>query len=238
MTYNEWRDELKSNLLCVSESERRRVLDYYAEAYADRRDAGFTEREIIEDFGAPYDAAQRILSGRAEAEYFDSRNAEDVMGGKHEERQSKREDEKRGKEQSVAPPPQVYGGQTAQNAHPQPVKKPAPSRDDAWIFVLLCVIFAAPLFGLVITMVCITVSFCVAPFAVLIGGAAIIGEGIGVLFTSVGTGVCYIGLGFIIFGAGVALIPLFIKLVGLMWKLFTMFFKWLKSLFSGKEAQA
>ena len=61
MTYNEWRDELKSNLLCVTESERRRVLDYYAEAYADRRDAGFSEREIIDDFGAPSDAAQRIL---------------------------------------------------------------------------------------------------------------------------------------------------------------------------------
>lgn len=61
MTYNEWRDELKSNLLSVSESERKRVLDYYAEAYADRREAGFSEREIIEYFGAPYDAAQRIL---------------------------------------------------------------------------------------------------------------------------------------------------------------------------------
>ena len=66
MTYNEWRDELKSNLLCVSETERRRVLDYYAEAYADRRDAGFSEREIIDDFGAPYDAAQRILNESAE----------------------------------------------------------------------------------------------------------------------------------------------------------------------------
>ena len=62
MKYNEWRDELKSNLLCVSETERRRVLDYYAEAYADRRDAGYTEREIIDEFGAPYDDAQRILS--------------------------------------------------------------------------------------------------------------------------------------------------------------------------------
>ena len=61
MTYNEWRDELKSNLLSVSEPERRRVLDYYAEAYADRREAGFSEREIIEEFGAPYDAAQKIL---------------------------------------------------------------------------------------------------------------------------------------------------------------------------------
>lgn len=66
MTYNDWRDELKNNLLCVSEAERRRVLDYYAEAYADRRDAGFSEREIIDDFGAPYDAAQRILSDCAE----------------------------------------------------------------------------------------------------------------------------------------------------------------------------
>ena len=46
MTYNEWRDELKSNLLCVSEQERARVLDYYAEAYADRRDAGYSEKEI------------------------------------------------------------------------------------------------------------------------------------------------------------------------------------------------
>jgi len=66
MTYNEWRDELKANLLCVSDGERRRVLDYYAEAYADRRDAGFSEREIIDDFGAPYDAAQRILAENRE----------------------------------------------------------------------------------------------------------------------------------------------------------------------------
>ena len=66
MNYTEWRDELNNNLLGVSESERRRVLDYYAEAYADRREAGFTEREIINGFGAPYDAAQRILSEKGE----------------------------------------------------------------------------------------------------------------------------------------------------------------------------
>lgn len=62
MTYTEWRDELKNNLLSVSESERKRVLEYYAEAYADRREAGYSERDIIAQFGAPYDAAQRILS--------------------------------------------------------------------------------------------------------------------------------------------------------------------------------
>ncbi len=68
MKYNEWRDELKNNLLSCSESERQRVLDYYAEAYADRREAGFSEREIIEEFGAPYDAAHRILTETAKAE--------------------------------------------------------------------------------------------------------------------------------------------------------------------------
>ena len=66
MTYTEWRDELKKNLLCVSDAERQRVLDYYAEAYADRREAGFSEREIINGFGAPYDAAQRILYEKAD----------------------------------------------------------------------------------------------------------------------------------------------------------------------------
>lgn len=66
MTYNEWRDELKNNLLSVPDEERRRVLDYYAEAYADRREAGSNECAIIAEFGAPYDAAQKILGDGGE----------------------------------------------------------------------------------------------------------------------------------------------------------------------------
>lgn len=63
MTYNDWIEQLKNNLLNVPEAERQRVLDYYAEAYADRRAAGYPESEIIEGFGSPYDAAQTILEG-------------------------------------------------------------------------------------------------------------------------------------------------------------------------------
>ena len=81
MTYNEWRDELKNNLLCVSEAERRRVLDYYAEAYADRRDAGFSEREIINEFGAPYDAAQKILYENSEGTQTE-RSAREIVRSK------------------------------------------------------------------------------------------------------------------------------------------------------------
>ena len=174
MTYNEWRDELKSNLLSVSESERRRVLDYYAEAYADRRDAGFTEREIIDDFGAPYDAAQRILSEHGDTEYFeapryndygadgygkDKKSAREIRRESREEAKRLAEEAKRERQdtrQAPPPPPQQQydnrqynGGYAAQ---------PKKREDYTWVFVLLCVIFCVPLFGLIMTMVGITIG--------------------------------------------------------------------------------
>lgn len=225
MTYNEWRDELKSNLLSVSESERRRVLDYYAEAYADRRDAGFSEREIIDDFGAPYDAAQRILSERGEAEYF--------------EPQQETRDEKREKRAPIPPPPPPVPVQqrNERQYNAQPPRQAKKREDYTWVFILLCVVFAVPLFVLIMTMVGITIGFCFAPFIIIVTGVAAIGQGVAMLFFEAASGVCYIGLGLITAGVGIALAPLFIKLVALMWKLFEMFFGWIKSLFSGKEAR-
>ncbi len=226
MKYNEWRDELKSNLLCVSESERRRVLDYYAEAYADRRDAGFTEREIIDDFGAPYDAAQRILA--ESGEYFEASAPREPSREerKRERREEKRYEERERREEKrqedyYCPPPQ-----------PAPVKQRG---DYTWIFVLLCIIFAVPIFIVVIGMIGITVGFCVAPFAVLISGVVSIGAGVGALFVDVYYGVTAIGAGLIVFGVSLILMPLFFQLVKWMWKLFGMFFAWLRRLFSGKE---
>lgn len=241
MTYNEWKDELKSNLLCVSDGERRRVLDYYAEAYADRRDAGFTEREIIEDFGAPYDAAKRILAERGDEYFEELRETENLpkrdMRG-HEKRQNeerKREEQaarEERRQESFRPSPPVY--------EPRPQPQPVQQRENlTWVFVLLCVIFCVPLFVLVMAMVGITIGFCVAPFGVMIAGAASVGSGIGAMVGgSAAGGLATMGIGIIMFGAGIILIPLFIKLVGLMWKAFKMFFAWLKRLFSGKEARA
>ena len=259
MTYNEWRDELKSNLLCVSESERRRVLDYYAEAYADRRDAGFTEREIIDDFGAPYDAAQRILSERGEVEYFDTQNSAEEGDGYYGEpkksarelRRESREEAKRlaeevKREKTFArqlPPSQSGNAQYGAYNQPQPQYNNAQNNqtkkreDYTWVFVLLCIIFCVPLFGLVMGMIGITIGVCVAPFAMLVTGAAEIGAGIVALIGGrLASGLCSIGLGAILFGISIVLFPIFTKIVGLMWKLFSKFFKWIKSLFSGKEA--
>lgn len=219
MTYNEWRDELKSNLLCVSESERRRVLDYYAEAYADRRDAGFSEREIIEDFGAPYDAAQRILN--------DNKDDFDEPSEPKTRREIKRENRERRRQEEYTPPPPP----------PEPAPAPVKKRGDyTWVIVLLCIIFCVPLFGIIMGMVGITIGFCVAPFAVTVSG---IWTMICAIMSMVGGEVFYgvyrLGLGIIIVGVGNILFPLFFAIVKLMWKLFKSFFKWLNSVFGGKE---
>jgi len=236
MTYNEWRDELKSNLLSVSESERRRVLDYYAEAYADRRDAGYSEREIIEDFGAPYDAARRILEEKRESydDFYDEppRSSRET---RREDRERRREEERHREEERR----REHEARREERRRTDESYDSAPPRrreDYTWVFVLLCVVFCVPLFGIIMGMVGITIGFCVAPFGVLIGGVTTIGAGIGAMVAGdIAGGLVTLGSGLIIFGVSIILLPLFVKLVKLMWKLFGKLFKWIKSLFSGKE---
>ena len=237
MTYNEWRDELNNNLLSVSDAERRRVLDYYAEAYADRREAGFSEREIIADFGAPYDAAQRILYENDDENGFEPRRTSHY-GDREENRRDSRRDERRNDRRDRDYRDDYYEPRQDYPYEPQPQggAKTAKKREDyTWLFVLLCVIFAIPLFALVMTMVGVTIGLSVAPFGILIAGFAEVGAGVGTLFSSVSGGLMRIGLGLIRAGVGIALIPLCVWLVKMMWKLFKMFFRWVRRLFSGKE---
>ena len=205
MTYNEWRDELYNNLLSVPDSERRRVLDYYAEAYADRREAGFSERQIINDFGAPYDAAQRILHEN------DDESTSNVQNSTHFE------DSRRTYEQ------------------PQSEVKAEKHGNYTWVFVLLCIIFAGPLFGLIMTMVGVTIGLFFAPFGLVASGAGSLAVGIVHAFTNVGAGFVQIGFGLIQMGVGIALFSLSGWLIRGMWKLFRKVFGWIKGLFSGKE---
>ena len=218
MTYNDWRDELKDNLLSVSDSERKRVLDYYAEAYADRREAGFSEREIINEFGAPYDAAQRILH-----ENYDGLN---VNGEKESvNAANNKQDSGSASEGKV--------NTTATQSRAEKTKK---REDYTWLFVLLCIVFAGPIFGAVMSLVGITIGICAAPFGLLASGLGSITVGIIGLFSDAASGFVAIGVGLLLTGISVILFPLLIKLIKLMWKLFRKFFDWIKSLFSGKES--
>lgn len=226
MTYTEWRDELKNNLLSVSESERSRVLEYYAEAYADRREAGFSEREIIAEFGAPYDAAQRILNeddrepnreeGRTASdgaqpvrdEYFSEQPSREGSGTDGKKRKKKKGSES--KKQS--------GGKTS------------------WVFILLCIIFAIPILWIVIALSAITFAAFVAPFAVLIAGIGVAGLGVGIMFASVLDGLMHVGVGLILFGVGIILISILPRIAKLFWILFKKIGGFIKSLFTKEEA--
>ena len=222
-------------MLSVTESERRRVLDYYAEAYADRREAGFSEREIIEEFGAPYDAAQRILCENTD-DYYEERPRSRSEDYDSKRRCRSRCDIERSYEERREDTYYEPTGDRDRQARPTE-ERAKPRENYTWVFVVLCIIFAIPLFGLVMTMLGITVSLCVAPFGIVISGIGSIIAGIGLLFSSPIAGVFNIAGGLIVLGIGIILIPLGIKLVKLMWKLFNMFFRWIRRLFCGKEKE-
>lgn len=223
MNYTEWRDELNNNLLSVSEAERRKVLDYYAEAYADRREAGFSEREIIAGFGAPYDAAQRILYDKGDEVTPPQNNTVPPPPVQPEPKNN------------AAPPPPVQPEPISNAEKPSTMEKEAAKKsDNTWIFVILCVIFCVPLFVVIMAMVGITIGFCVAPIAVIGSGAALIVSSFGSMCGSAGYGLYLLGGGLITLGVGIMLCPIFFKLVKLMWKIFIKLFNWIKSLFGGK----
>lgn len=223
MTYTEWRDELKSNLLCVSESERRRVLDYYAEAYADRREAGFSEREIIEEFGAPYDAAQSMLADN-QVPYAEA-PADAATPPKAQ----------------TAPPvysPPPTPPRPAITTPPQP--QPAPVNDKTENntgYVILCVVLAVPLTMLILLAVITTVALCVTPILAIASGGAMVGAAAGTFIAGeVAYGFYVLGVGIAALGVGIALCPLFFKLTALIWKGFPKFFAWLKRITAAKKA--
>ena len=220
MTYTEWRDELKSNLLCVSESERRRVLEYYAEAYADRREAGFSEREIIEEFGAPYDAAQRILNEDERGDYeVPPRRAQRTVPERDEYF-----DESPAR--SYAKENQTKQKQENNGAGPQKKEK------TSWVFVVLCILFAVPIFSIIMSLCAITVATILAPFAILIAGIGEAGLGVGVMFSNVLEGIMRVGFGLILFGIGVILISILPRIAGLIWTVFKKIGGFIKSLFT------
>lgn len=64
MTYKQWEFELKHLLSGLPEKEIDAATGYYAEIYGDKKDAGFSDEDILKEFGTPEECAERI---RAEA---------------------------------------------------------------------------------------------------------------------------------------------------------------------------
>lgn len=62
MNFKAWLKKLKRETRSLPLSEQRTVVSYYEELYYDKKDEGYTEREIVREFGAPELAAGKILS--------------------------------------------------------------------------------------------------------------------------------------------------------------------------------
>lgn len=226
MTYIKWQDELEGYLGNLSREEKEKVFAYFAEMYADKRDAGISEKEIIEEFGAPYDVAKRILAENGDDGESADQSPHDTDEGYTRLRNGY-------KTSANGTPKNGNYGQSSGYAQSGGSNRRG---DYTWVFVLLCVIFAVPLFGLIMGMVGITVGFCVAPIAVIGGGFAAVGAAIGGAVAGGGAAVAaaMAGLGLIIVGVGLILAPLCFGLVKLMWKAFTKLFGALHKAFSGR----
>ncbi|MCI8988215.1 MAG: DUF1700 domain-containing protein [Clostridia bacterium] len=230
MTYNEWRDELKSNLLSVTEDERQRVLDFYAEAYADKREAGKSEREIINDFGAPYDAAQRILNEKIDDEFKSDVTAEEKPT---EIQQTDRKNEKLKKERDEL---KKECEELKKEKEREKSKSYGGKRSRGWLFVLFCIIFSIPIFVVIVMLASVSFAVTITPFALVAGGAAATGGSIGIMISGdIAYGLYTLGAGLVSLGAGIALFPLLLKLVKLIWKFFRIFFSALRRVIGGKE---
>lgn len=77
MTIKEWKRQLGANLSSLPRRERKRILAYYDEMYADKADAGLAEAEIVREFGDPATAAARI---RAEEGAKPPKKAHPLLG--------------------------------------------------------------------------------------------------------------------------------------------------------------
>ena len=62
MTKKIWEKRLALHLTPLSKTERKQVMDYYREMYGDKKEAGFSETEILAEFGSPEECAARILA--------------------------------------------------------------------------------------------------------------------------------------------------------------------------------
>jgi uncharacterized membrane protein len=66
MNKKKWFKQLQKHLNGIPKPERQRVLDFYEELFADKREAGIRESDILMEFGDPKIAALRIQLGKGE----------------------------------------------------------------------------------------------------------------------------------------------------------------------------
>jgi|GEM_PF-4986844 len=96
MNKREWFERLENELKEVSPDEVRRVREYYEELFDDKSESGYTEQEILREFGAPESAARRIAGDCDEREDSGEKSGYNAVNGhfSQNERQDEEDEDK------------------------------------------------------------------------------------------------------------------------------------------------
>lgn len=211
MTKYEWEKELKRNLARLPAAEQNRALAFYDELFADKIEQGYSEREVVREFGNPFDVATAII----------------------------RDYESEGGTVTAAPPPPGYTdayrssraqpdrfdpntGAPLQRTPPAPMPRTYSERDikrarrGGALGAFLRVLFFIPYVVLVIVMISLLVAFAASAVGCMAGGAVMSVWSFTMISASGAVFAVELGMGLAAIGAG----ALLMMLVPVMFKTF------------------
>lgn len=226
MTYIKWKDEVESYLNNIPPEEKGKIFSYFSEMYADKREAGESEEQIIEEFGAPYDVARRILEGSRESSAGNEQGGQGVSGGNNYNYNYYNYNYGGAPAQNTQPPtapPPPRSEQPQPDSFGNGIKMPAPEKKkSAGAGRVVAAVF------LTIGLIILTLATIGTSLSLIIGGFIDIGSAAGALAASKlggSAGAVYIGNGMMFVGIGFILLAAFSSLCGFLWKKLTKFYK-------------
>ncbi|MDE6691096.1 MAG: DUF1700 domain-containing protein [Clostridia bacterium] len=229
MTYIKWKDEVESYLVSLPNDEKQKIFSYFSEMYADKRDAGKSEAQIIEEFGAPYDVAKKILAESRDAAAPQA-NPSNVGGGAQQGNAANVNVNINVNGGAGAPKVETpHGGKelpernTPHERH-SPPPAPAPQQPKKQTNVVRLIVSII----LTIVLVGLSISLIGSAIALIIEGFIEIGFTAGALASSQcggADGAVMIGVGMVITGLGCMLLAPFNALCKFLWRKLKAFMK-------------
>lgn len=187
MNKEKYLQELKKYLKVLSEADRDEAISFYEEYFDD---AGVeNEAKVIEELGSPKDLSKKIL-----VDVVDRKYTEDADSSTNDEKTDS------SKTSSLRTLWIVLAALLALPLSP--------------ILAVICIVFAAVIFALVVTMI----ALIVAGFIVVVAGVIATIVGLCLVVSKLGTALTVIGCGLVCYGVGALLVVGFIKLLSLFCK--------------------
>lgn len=231
MTYIKWKDEVESYLVNLSQEEKQKIFSYFSEMYADKRDAGESEEQIIEEFGAPYDVAKKILAESRDAATSQEGDAAGVSGGNNYNYNYYNYNYGGAPQNTASQSAPPSGGKRlhAENA-PKPAPTPAPPPAAERQQPKKQLNAARLIVGIILTILLIGFSVTLVGSAIglTVEGFIVIGFTSGALAASncvAADGTAMIGWGMMMSGLGILLLAPFGALCGFLWRKLRAFLK-------------